>query len=80
MAGFDDRDILKRLVAQPAARAGNLVVIEPPAPAATPHGARHELPVAPDLLAYAELRYRGTDQALEAAEILLPTVTGDDAR
>jgi hypothetical protein len=80
MAGFDDRDILKRLVAQPAARAGNLVVIEPPAPAATPHAAGHELPVAPDLLAYAELRYRGTDQALEAAEILLPTVTRDDTR
>jgi hypothetical protein len=25
-------------------------------------------------MAYAELRYRGTAQALEAAEILLPTV------
>jgi hypothetical protein len=30
--------------------------------------------VAPDLLAYAELRYRGTGQALEAAELLLPKV------
>src|SRR3989337_940221 len=34
-------------------------------------------PVAPDLLAYAELRYRGTEQALEAAELLLPKVLGD---
>jgi hypothetical protein len=33
--------------------------------------------VAPALLAYAELQYRGTAQALEAAEILLPEVTGD---
>jgi hypothetical protein len=80
MAAFDDREILKRLVAQPAARAGNLLVIQPPAPAATPHGGDNDSPVAPDLLAYAELRYRGTAQALEAAEILLPMVTGDDAR
>jgi hypothetical protein len=34
----------------------------------------HDFPVAPDLLAYAELRYRGTEQALEAAELLLPRV------
>ena len=34
----------------------------------------------PDFLAYAELRYRGTAQALEAAEILLPATRGDDAR
>ena len=33
--------------------------------------------VAPALPSYAELRYRGTGQALEAAEILLPTVLGD---
>ena len=33
--------------------------------------------MAPDLLAYAELRYRGTGQALEAAEILLPKVLGN---
>ena len=30
--------------------------------------------MAPDLLTYAELRYRGTGQALEAAELLLPKV------
>ena len=76
MAAFDDREILTRLVAQPAAREGNLLVIEPPAPVATPEGAENQPPVAPDLLAYAELRYRGTAQALEAAEILLPAVTG----
>jgi hypothetical protein len=77
MAAFDDREILKRLVAQPAARGGNLLVIEPPARVATPGGAENQLPVAPDLLAYAELQYRGTAQALEAAEILLPAVTGN---
>lgn len=77
---FDDRALQKGLVAQPAARAGNLLVIEPPAPFATPPGLANEPPVAPDLLAYAELRYRGTAQALEAAEIVLPAVIGDDAR
>ena len=34
------------------------------------------MPTAPDLLVYAELRYRGTGQALEAAELLLPLVLG----
>lgn len=80
MAAFDDREILKRLIAQPTTRGGNLLVIEPPAPVATPEGVEGQPPVAPDLLAYAELRYRGSEQALEAAEILLPTVTGDEAR
>ncbi len=32
------------------------------------------IPVAPILLAYAELRYRNNDQANEAAELLLPRV------
>jgi hypothetical protein len=71
---LEDREIQKALVAQPAVRDGNLLVIEPPGPLATadqPHG---ELPQAPDLLAYAELRYRGTGQALEAAELLLAKV------
>lgn len=80
IAAFDDRENLKRLVAQPAARGGNLLVIEPPAPVATPQRLIEHPPVAPDLLAYAELRFRGTEQALEAAEGLLPMVTGDDAR
>jgi hypothetical protein len=71
--------VQKALVAQPAARGGNLLVIEPPGPLAIPDTAPGELPLAPDLLAYAELRYRGTGQALEAAELLLPKVTGDAA-
>lgn len=76
---LDDRALQNALVAQPAARAGNLVVIEPPAPVATPPGNANEPPMTPDLLAYAELRYRGTAQALEAAEIVLPAVIGNDA-
>lgn len=77
IAAFDDRELLKRLVAQPAARGGNLLVIEPPVRAAIP--VNHDVPpVAPDLLTYAELRYRGTGQALEAAELLLPGVIGHD--
>jgi hypothetical protein len=80
IAVFDDREMLNRLVAQPTMRGGNLVVIEPPAPAATLDLASEQPPVAPDLLAYAELRYRGTGQALEAAEMLLPAVIGDETR
>ena len=80
IAVFDDREVLKRLVAQPATRGGNLLVIEPPAPVATLDFADEQPPVAPDLLAYAELRYRGTGQALEAADMLLPGVIGDEAR
>jgi hypothetical protein len=75
IAAFDDRELLKRLVAQPTTRGGNLLVIEPPAPAAIPVDLDVP-PVAPDLLTYAELRYRGTEQALEAAELLLPGVLG----
>jgi hypothetical protein len=70
---FVDRDVQRALVAQPAVRGGNLLVIEPPGPLAIPRPAKG-LPVAPDLLAYAELRYRATTQALEAAELLLPEV------
>lgn len=73
----EDRDVQKALVAQPAVRGGNLLVIEPPGPVAIPKAATKAIPVAPDLLAYAELRYRGTDQALEAAELLLPRILGD---
>ena len=76
---FDDRDVQRALVAQPSARGGNLLVIEPPGPFAIPETSVTALPVAPDLLAYAELRYRGTGQALEAAELLLPSVLGDGA-
>ena len=58
-------------------RGGNLLIIEPPGPLAIPGAADDGFPVAPDLLAYAELRYRGTGQALEAAELLLPRVLDD---
>jgi hypothetical protein len=75
---LEDRDTQKALVAQPAVR-GNVLVIEPPGPLAIPQPAGDGLPVAPDLLAYAELRYRGTGQALEAAELLLPRVLEDAA-
>ena len=64
-------------MAQPAARGGNLLVIEPPGPVAMPRTIAGGVPVAPGLLAYAELRYRGTGQALEAAELMLPQVLGD---
>ena len=71
---FEDRETQKALVAQPAVRGGNLLVIEPPGPLVIPEAAEGGLPAAPDLLVYAELRYRGTGQALEAAELLLPRV------
>jgi hypothetical protein len=74
---LDDRDIQKALMAQPALRGGNLLVIEPPGPLAIPKVTAGGVPTAPDLLAYAELRYRGTGQALEAAELLLPKVLSD---
>lgn len=74
---LDDREVQKALIAQPAARGGNLLVIEPPGPLAIPQMEDDVVPDAPDLLAYAELRYRGTGQALEAADLLLPKVLGD---
>jgi hypothetical protein len=60
---LDDREVQKALIAQPAARGGNLLVIEPPGPLAIPQMEDDVVPAAPDLLAYAELRYRGTGQA-----------------
>lgn len=77
---LEDRAIQKALVAQPAVRGGNLLVIEPPGPLAIPGDAAGVLPIAPDLLAYGELRYRGTTQALEAAEMLLPRMLDDGTR
>jgi hypothetical protein len=76
---LDDREVQKALVAQPAAREGNLLVIEPPGPLAVPDAIDETIPAAPDLLAYAELRYRGTGQAAEAADLLLPRVLADAA-
>jgi hypothetical protein len=76
---LEDRETQKALTAQPAVDGGNLVVIEPPGPLAIPEAPQDGLPVAPALLAYAELKYRGTGQALEAAELLLPKVLDDAA-
>ncbi len=71
---FDEPDLLRELQVQPAVT-GNMRVIEPPAPIALEGDAnRPEAPMAPLLLAYAELRYRNNDQANEAAELLLPRV------
>jgi len=82
---FDQRDVLADLGAQPAVRHGNLRVIEPPGPVALPNRTRTEPadgllpdpPVAPLLLVYAELRLRRTDQASEAADMLLPELLAD---
>lgn len=76
---LEDRDVQKALVAQPAAHGGNVLVIEPPGPLAVQTTVDQAIPMTPALLAYAELRYRGTGQALEAAELLLPKVLGDGA-
>jgi len=83
-AVFDDRDTLTALGAQPAVRQGNLRVIEPPGPLAMPQnvttvaagGHVIDQPVSPLLLVYAELRLRRTEQANEAAEMLLPELLG----
>lgn len=77
MRAIEVRDVQRALVAQPAVRGGNLLIIEPPGPLAVPATVDDTIPMAPALLAYAELRYRGTGQALEAAEMLLPAVLGD---
>jgi hypothetical protein len=77
LQALDNRDTQKALLAQPAAHNCNLLVIEPPGPLATRARANEALPLAPDLLTYAELRYRGTQQALEAAEMLLSQVLSD---
>lgn len=74
---LDDREVQKALLAQPAARSGNLIVIEPPGPLAVPQLADTVVPTAPEVLQYAELRYRGTEQAMEAADVLLPRLLND---
>ena len=67
-------------MAQPAARGGNLLVIEPPGPLAMPGEATTDrLPDAPDLLADAELRYPGTGQAIRRPEMFLPRALDDGA-
>jgi hypothetical protein len=73
--------ILRELKAQPTADEANLIVIEPPIPDLMRNAAEQgePFPVAPALLAYAELRYHETDQAAEAAELLLPLIEEPDA-
>lgn len=70
--------IARELKAQPTEGEANLVVIEPPIPGIVPElaEARTVLPMAPAILAYAELRFHGTGQANEAAELLLPLIEG----
>jgi hypothetical protein len=68
--------IARELKAQPTTGEANLIVIEPPIPTLVP---RERLthtapPMAPPLLAYAELRYHATEHANEAAELLLPLI------
>jgi hypothetical protein len=72
--------IALELKAQPTSGEANLVVIEPPIPGVLPDSddRRMHLPTAPALLAYAELRFHGTGQADEAAELLLPLIEGRD--
>jgi hypothetical protein len=73
---FENRGLLKDLVAQPATYQGNVRVIEPPGPLALrPPTIDGQPPTAPPLLLYAELRLRGGEQAHEAAEMLLPQLT-----
>lgn len=70
VTAFDDRQLLLALPAQPAIR-GNLLVIDPPGPLAVTT-TDNAVPTAPLLLQYAELQFRGTGQAREAADLLLP--------
>ena len=72
--------IARELKAQPTEGEANFVVIEPPIPGVVPEPAERKapLPMAPALLAYAELRFHGTGQADEAAELLLPLIEGRD--
>jgi hypothetical protein len=68
------------LKAQPTEGDANLVVIEPPIPGVALEQAVHKtpFPMAPALLAYAELRFHGAGQADDAADLLLPLIEGRD--
>lgn len=72
--------IARELKAQPTEGDANFVVIEPPIPGVVPEPADRtaHLPMAPALLAYAELRFHGMGQADDAAELLLPLIEGRD--
>ncbi len=73
--------VARELRAQPTPDEANLVFIEPPIPNLVRHAAREAatFPTAPALLAYAELRYHGTGQANDAAELLLPLIEAPHA-
>ncbi|MEO7274093.1 MAG: type IV toxin-antitoxin system AbiEi family antitoxin [Vicinamibacterales bacterium] len=72
--------VARELKAQPTGGDANFVVIEPPIPGLVrePAQGKAPVPLAPALLAYAELRFHGTGQADEAAELLLPLIEGRD--
>lgn len=68
--------VARELKGQPTPGDANLIVIQPPIPNLVRHATQDEatVPTAPALLAYAELRYHGTGQASEAAELLLRSI------
>ena len=73
--------VARELRAQPTLNDANLLFIEPPIPNLVRHAAQGAVtfPTAPALLAYAELRYHGTGQANDAAELLLPLIEAPHA-
>lgn len=72
--------VARELKAQPTQGEANLIVIEPPIPNLVRQTTQDDaVPTAPALLAYAELRYHGTGQANDAAELLLPLIEAPDA-
>ena len=68
--------VARELKGQPTPGDASLIVIQPPIPNLVRHATQDEatVPTAPALLAYAELRYHGTGQASEAAELLLRSI------
>lgn len=73
--------VARELRAQPTTGDANLICIEPPIPNLIRHATQtgQAFPAAPPLLAYAELRYHGTGQAADAADLLLPLIETPDA-
>jgi hypothetical protein len=73
--------IARELQAQPTKGEANFVVIEPPIPTllAGAEAQQAAIPIAPPVLVHAELRYHGTEQANDAAELLLPLIEAQNA-
>lgn len=65
-------EILRELRAQPTVGNGDLVAIEAPGPLALEPVIVDGWPCAPIPLVYAELRHLGTEQAGEAADLIMP--------